>query len=238
MSVKSFIQDIRNKIRLSQSKLPKHIAITIRGTPDYSKKHNLSAQDANSLKFLHIKNSIKTCIRLNIPIITFYLHGTELKDDELDFLAHFFTEIKNWEELHSKQAKISVIGKWYSLSDRIVEPIKAVLESTKDYDRFFVNFCINYNGQDEIADACKLIAKQVELGKLAADSIDRETIKENIYTSYFLPPELMIITGGQQMLDGFLLWDSSHAKVYFSEKQWPEFGKDEFLKAVEWYQKG
>ena len=84
---------------------------------------------------------------------------------------------------------------------------KQVIESTKDYDFFFTNFCINYSGHDEIVDACRLIARQVKAGKIDPNSISRETIKENLYSSYFIPPDL-IIKNGKATISGLLLWDS------------------------------
>ena len=155
----------------------------------------------------------------------------------MDSLLEFFQLILNWDLIKQNQIKVSILGKWYSLPLRLIEAIKTIIAETKDYDKFFLNFCINYDGQEEITDACRLIAKQVKDEKIDALAIDKALIKENIYASYFLPPDLIIITGTKRSTGGLLLWDSPNSKIFFSEKLWPEFENQDFIKALEYYQR-
>jgi undecaprenyl diphosphate synthase len=131
---------------------------------------------------------------------------------------------------------VSILGKWYDLPSRVVEPIKRIIEETKDYDSFFLNLCINYDGKEEIVDACKMILRKALLEKAEVDSIDSDTIKDNIYSSYFLPPDVIVKTGTGKRLHGFLLWDSTQAVVYFSGVLWPEFREKDFIEAIRYYQ--
>ena len=112
-----------------------------------------------------------------------------------------------------------------------------MLESTKDYDSFFVNFCINYNGQDEIVDACKILSMQVKTEKIGLDAISKDNIKDNLYTSDFLPPDLIIKNGIKQRFGGLLLWDSINASIYFTKKNFPDFDKDDFKDAINAFEK-
>lgn len=232
----------KEAVNIDKANLPHHVALSVEGCREYAKKQGIAPEYANKQKFLNIRNIAKSCVKLGIPLFTFYLLPSSAKDaseviDVVDSLVEFFEELNKWDFIAENQIKVSVLGKWYSLPGRLVEPIKAVLESTKDYDRFFFNLCINYDGQEEIVDAAKLIARQVKAGKLDPESIGKSDIKDNIYTSYFLPPDLIIKTGTSKKLDGFLLWDSPSAKVYFSNKPWPDFGKMSLLKAIEFFQK-
>ena len=208
------------RIKLSMKGLPKHIAITIE-EPDTA----------------HLKDIVFTAAKLGIPVLTFQLLRRNYEIEDIDWLAQLFSELGNWSFIQENQFKVSVLGKWYALPSRLVEPIKKVLEDTKDYDKFFINFCINYDGQEEIVDACRLIARQVAMGKLNPEGIDKATIKENSYSSFFLPPELIIKTGFEKKLFGFMLWDSVDSKIYFANKPWREFGRPDFLKAIEWWQR-
>ena len=115
---------------------------------------------------------------------------------------------------------------------KIIDPIKSLLDETKDYDQFFFNLCINYNGQEEIVDACRLVARQIKAEKLEPESITKDTIKENCYSSYFLPPTLIVKTGLSQSIPGLLLWDSSHSKIVFARKYWPELKIADLLRAI------
>ncbi|MBW2993613.1 undecaprenyl diphosphate synthase family protein, partial [Candidatus Woesearchaeota archaeon] len=140
--------------------------------------------------------------------------------------------------IHKNKIKISALGKWYDIPSRALDSIKETIAETKDYDTFFLNFCINYDGQAEIVDACKMIARQINANKLDVDSITKETIKDNIYASYFLPPDLLIKTGKKKTTSGILLWDSPNTEIFFTKKNWPDFSKSNLMSAVREFQKG
>ncbi len=213
------------KIRISSQNLPKHIAISI------EHKSTEDPEIVKKAKIANIKSILKILTKLNIPIITL-----NFPDKQADFFTVLFQDLYEWTFVNENQIKISVIGKWYDLPSKCIDEIKSVLNLTKDYDRFFLNLCINYDGQEEIVDACKLIAMQVKGDKLDPDKIDKTVIKENLYSSYFLPPNLVITTGISNQLKGFLLWDSAHSKVYFSNKNWLDFTRSDLLEGIRHYQ--
>lgn len=221
--------------------MPKHIAITTEGKTRWAKINKKPLEEAYRKSLINIKDTIKAQVKLNIPITTFYLLSTDIKDFEpfselVDFLVMFFNELPKLKLVKNNKIKISVLGKWYNLPGRVVEPIKKALDETKDYDNYFVNFCINYDGQEEIVDACKLIARQVKAEKLDIDAIDKSSIKENLYASYFLPPDI-IIKNGKKKMPNFLLWDSVNTFIYFSDKLWPDSKKKNLLDAIKAFQK-
>jgi len=232
----------KETINIDRNRLPRHVALSVEGSKEAGLKKGISIEEINKQKLFNVKNIARTCVKLGIPLFTFYILPTRMGDEEsyveaVDSLIEFFEDLRKWEFITENQIKVSVLGKWYDLPGRLVEPIKGVLEETRDYDKFFLNLCINYDGQDEIVDAARMIARQVKAGKLDPETISKSDVKENIYASYFLPPDLLIKTGTAKKLDGFLLWDSINAKIYFSNKPWPDFGRLEFLKAVEFFQK-
>ena len=236
------IKELLKETTIDKHKLPHHVALSVEGCKEFSVKNNVPYEDITTQKFFNIKNIVRTCVKLGIPLFTFYVFPSTAKEDAelisvVDNLVNFFQNIKEWEFLAENQIKVSVLGKWYDLPGRLVEPIKEVIQETRDYDKFFLNLCINYDGQEEIVDAARLIARQVKAGRLDPESITKSDIKENIYASYFLPPNLIIKTGTSKKMDGFLLWDSINSKIYFSNKYWPDFGKIDFLKAIEFFQK-
>ena len=225
-------------------RLPRHIALTMNGIGAWANKNKQSLEDANNRSFLILKSTIKTQIRLGIPILTFYLlpesinRDSESYEQTLNSIINFFTELSPSELINKNKVKISVLGKWYDLPSRIVDVIKKTIEETKDYDSFFLNFCVNYDGQQEIIDACKLIAMNIKAGKIDPEMINKEMIKENLYSSYFLPPDLIIKNGLKKITSSLLLWDSPRTKIYFTNKYWPDFDKTEFMDAIKEFQKG
>lgn len=229
--------NIKEKIVLKKENLPKHIAIYPRGLEQWARKNKRQFSEAEQKKYNIIKEFIQIQVKLDIPIMTFLILPKRYSERQdypvsIDALERFFSDLVNMKEIKKNQIKVSVLGKWYDLPGRVIDPIKRVIEDTKYYDKFFINFCVNYNGNEEIVDACKIIGMKVKTGKLYPDGVDFQEIKENIYSSYFLPPKLIIITGNKRNLGGFMLWDSAHSSIEFIEKNWPEVTKTDLLKVI------
>ena len=239
--LKSIVKKDRDVLRI---KLPRHIAISMDGIENWALKNGIPYEESYKKAFLVLKSTIRSQVKLNIPIISFYVleEGYD-KDSEaypyfLDSVAEMLNDLADSEFVKENKIKISILGKWYKSPGRIVDAIKKLVESTKDYDSFFVNLYINYNGQEEIVDAMRLIAMQVKAGKMDPELISKDSVKENLYSSYFLPPDLMIKNGSRKETSGFFLWDSVNTKIYFTNKLWPDFDRIEFMDAIREYQKG
>ena len=226
-----------------KKKIIRHIAITMHGMELWSEEKKKPIQETYKKSFDILKQIIELQVKQNIPIISIYVLPEQLKKEDkfplfLDELIAFLNSIKSLSIVHENKIKVSTLGKWYDIPGRALDAVKDVLEETKDYDRFFVNLCINYNGREEVVDACKIIGRQIKAGKLDVDAINKDIIKENLYTSYFLPPDLIIKSGKVKQMTTFLLWDMPYARIYFTEKYFPEFTKSDFSKAIEYYNGG
>lgn len=176
----------------------KHIAVSI----------------TSSIKFETVQDLSKIMVDKKIPILSINLLSYEkIHDDEvIDQIENIFSNIDP-DFINENQIKISFLGKWYSLPEKLVGKMKCWIDLTKDYDKFFLNFCVNYDGQLEIVDACKIISMQVALGKISEEAIDEGVVKDNIYNSYFLPPDFIIYT--EEIKPSLFLWDSAHSKIFY-----------------------
>ncbi|MBU0980778.1 MAG: di-trans,poly-cis-decaprenylcistransferase [Nanoarchaeota archaeon] len=234
--------DRLRELRLDKGKLPKHIGIVIGGNQLWAEEESVEKDVAFRKSFTHLMDSLDMCIQLNIPILTVHLLSEKMRDspefpDFMNTLIEFLDKLHDSKMIHTNQVKISIFGKWYKLPDRMVNSIKSVLNKTAGYDKLFLNLCINYDGQDEIVDACRLIGKQISMGRIDPDLVNRQTIKENLYTASFLPVGLLIVTGPYKSNEGFLLWDTKHAAIYFAKKNWLEFQRQDFFEALRFHQR-
>jgi len=229
------IDRLMKSLKSKKRELPKHIAL------DYSFCNYLNTKippiQYFKNKFMKLKEFINLQLQYEIPVFTIYLVPFIEKEDihfssVMEALSFFFDELIKEKKLFEKKVKISILGKWYNLPNKVVESIKKVIDETKDYDSFFLNFCINYDGQEEIVDSCRILARKVKSEKIDPDAITKEQIKENLYSSYFMPPELIIVIDKKKELSGFLLWDSINSQIYFSEKSWNEFSQNDMIKAI------
>ncbi len=232
------LEKVKEIFHQTPTNVPHHVALTTSGVEQWALDNKESVEKANAKSFENIRLLIHEQVRFKIPWMTFYLLREEMDKESsqfsilIDAMIHFFTLLSQEEVIHSHHVKISVIGKWYSLPSRVIDPIKAIVESTRDYSDFSLNFCINYDGQEEIVDACLLIGKQIEGQKRDPESLTKEIIKENLYSSHFPPVNLLIKNGKKHSTHGFLLWDSAEAHIYFSDVLWPDFTVHDFEKAL------
>jgi len=236
--MQSIAETITETLKLKSAGL-KHVAVTMEAANndyEYALQNKSTIEELYALRNRKIKWMIELQKKLDLPILTIYLMPADIKDAEQkrimnEHLAGLLTELRAKKMLEDSQIKITFLGKWYSLGSSLVEQIKMAIDETKEFDKFFLNLCINYDGQEEITDACRLIARKVLAEKLDPETITKETIKENIYSSYFMPPQL-IIKNSSHTTTGLLLWDSAQSQILFTDKHWSDFRQQDFLKAV------
>ncbi|MBW2987975.1 hypothetical protein DRJ48_00925 [Candidatus Woesearchaeota archaeon] len=220
------------------SKIITHIAITLEGQNldnEYLEKLGLTPEGLY-LKKAKLLNELSVAqVRLGVPILTIFLLSSRKLGTGFPLqVKHLKTILDGLrlEFLHKNQVKVSFIGKWYELPSDAVDKIKQLLDETRDYDRYFLNLCVYYDGQAEIVDACQMIARRVERQRVSPEEITKQTIKDNLYTSQYPAPNLIIVNDSNA-LQGFLLWDASDSKIIFTNKPWLEFSPQEFKKLLE-----
>ncbi len=212
-----------------------HIAVSLeKDAASWAEKRRKTSQELFEERNDIVHELIRGQIKLEIPVMTLYLLDAKTPKDvakTMEMLHILLNELRESKDIVENQFKVSVVGKWYNLPTRIVDACKRLIDETKDFDKYFLNLCIKYDGQQEIVDACRLLARRIQAGKLDPDAIDKEMIKEDIYMSY-MAPELIIINGPKKT-NGFLLWDSADSLIYFSGKPWPQFRYRDFKKAIQ-----
>ncbi|MCD6477899.1 MAG: di-trans,poly-cis-decaprenylcistransferase [Candidatus Aenigmarchaeota archaeon] len=139
--------------------------------------------------------------------------------------------------VHSTKTRVRFIGRIRLLPKKLREKMREVEEMTKDYNEHFLNVAVAYGGQQEIIDAIKKISLKISRGLLKTSQITKTLLKQNLYTNGFPYPDLIIRTGGERRLSNFLLWQSAYSELAFTDKKWPEFDKQTFLKIISDYQK-
>lgn len=170
-------------------------------------------------------------VKLGLTVLTISIHPNDYGDEMKEFLI----KLNESELVKQNQIKVMVLGKWYDLESEMVDAIKNIISETKDYDKHFLNLCINYDGQESIVNACKMIARMTKADKMDPESVSKSDVKENIYSSFFIPPDVIIKTGKILRLNGFLLWDSTRSLIYFTEKPWSEFDAKEMERIIKSY---
>ena len=130
---------------------------------------------------------------------------------------------------------VRVIGDKSKLDEDIRTRIEELEEATKKNDGLHFQIAINYGGRDEIIRAVKKMAKGLENGEFSAEEVDEAYFNGFLDTAGIPDPDLLIRTCNEQRISNFLLWQLAYTEFYFTPVPWPDFTKEELLKAVEAY---
>ncbi len=210
------------------------IAVIPDGNRRYAKKSNLSLLEAYEKGFSKAEEFLDWCLEKGIKEVTMWAFSTEnLKrpKEELSLLERLFSkhlsELAENEKVHRNKVKVRIIGMKEYLS-KFSKEIKKIKTATKDYSSFVLNIALGYGGKEEL-----LTAFKQAVSKKPVHEITEQDITENLYVKK--SPDLIIRTGGYQRLSGYLLWQSAYSELFFSKKLWPEFSRQDFEKAIEFY---
>ncbi|MCK4533789.1 di-trans,poly-cis-decaprenylcistransferase, partial [bacterium] len=146
--------------------------------------------------------------------------------------------LKEEKEFKKNKVKLIVSGKTDQLSSKTQKILEKVMNAT-DSDSFEIvlNLALNYGGREEIVEATKKIAADVLSKKCRLSEIDEGFFKAYLYSADLPDPDLLIRTGGDMRISNFLLWQIAYTEIHITSVLWPDFSKDELIKAVMDYQK-
>jgi len=221
-----------------ENKKLNHIAIIMDGNSRWAETQGLSTKDGHKKGAENLENVCNYCIDLGIKHLTVYAFSTEnwkRPKEEVDFLMkllrrYFDNDIK---KLHKKGVNVRVIGCGDSVPNDVQGSISKVEELTKDNTELYLNIAFSYGGRREIVDATKTIAKKVKDGLIEAEDINEDMFRGYLYNPEMPDPDLVIRTGDNERISNFLLWQIAYSELYFVEKYWPAFDKNDLLKAIE-----
>ena len=209
-----------------------HVAFIMDGNGRWGKKRGKGRNYGHLKGVETVKKIVKSSIKINIPIITFYVFSSEnwkRPKEEINYLfklikSYFSNEIKN---IVKQGIKINILGEVSKLSPDIKTTLKKTIYLTKKNKKILVNLAINYGSKNEILNAFKKNKKKISINNL----------KNNLYTKNMPDPEILIRTGGHQRLSNFMLWQLAYTELFFLKKLWPDFNDNDLTKIIKNYKK-
>ena len=221
--------------------LPKHIGIIMDGNGRWAKKRGLPRNFGHREGAKVLEKITRFAGDIGIRYITYYAFSTEnwkrpSKEVEslMKLMIMYLDDYKRL--LGGEDIRIRIIGKREGLSEEILKKIEIVENDTKHNSKITMNIAVNYGGREDILSSVKKIACKVQEGTLNPEDITEDTIQDNLYTHYMPDPDLIIRPSGELRLSNFLIWQSAYSEFWFSDINWPDFTKDDFLKAISDFQ--
>lgn len=221
-------------------KMPRHVAIILDGNGRWAKAKGMPRNYGHVQGAKTVEVICEEAYKMGIQYLTVYAFSTEnwnRPQEEVDALMKL---LRNYMKTCLKTAEknrmcVRVLGEKSRLAPDIRARISELEEATRNNDGLHFQIAINYGGRDEIVRAVGKLAKEAAAGRLVPQDITEETISGHLDTAGVPDPDLLIRTCNEQRISNFLLWQLAYTEFYFTEVAWPDFTKEELLKAVEAY---
>ena len=233
------MQEYNESLGLS---IPGHVAVILDGNGRWAKKRHMPRTYGHKVGSQVVEDMLSVVDDLGVKYFTVYAFSTEnwkRSTEEVSTLMGILrTYLKDCVKKSMKNnVRCRVIGRREELSDDIVDSIINLEEKTKNNTGLNFTIAINYGGRDEITRAVRKIAAKVKSGEISCDDITEETISCYLDTWELPDPDLLIRSSGEQRLSNYLPWQLAYTEFYFTDTLWPDFNREEMIKAFEWYNK-
>jgi len=220
--------------------MPQHVAIILDGNGRWAKAKGMPRNYGHMEGARTVEKICEEAYKMGIRYLTVYAFSTEnwsRPRDEVDALMKLLRNyLKNCLKTAEKNRMcVRIIGDISRLDADLREKILELEEATRNNDGLHFQVAINYGGRDEVTRAVKKLAAKVAAGQLQPEDITEKSIGEALDTAKIPDPDLLIRTCNEQRISNFLLWQLAYTEFYFTPVAWPDFSREELLKAVEAY---
>ncbi len=229
------------KEQISVDRVPSHVAIIMDGNGRWAKSHGEDRVFGHLNGVNSVRDSLTAASEIGVKYLTLYAFSTEnwnRPESEVAALMDLLVQtiIKEVEGLHENEVRLQAIGDIDSLPAKCRGALLDAIERTKTNTRITLILALSYSSRWEITKAMKSMAEDVKKGKIDPADIGQHTINDYLETRDYPDPELLIRTSGEKRISNFLLWQIAYSELYFTDKMWPDFRKEEFFEAVVAYQ--
>lgn len=233
------MDNIKSKINIER--LPQHIAVIMDGNGRWAKEQGKIRIFGHQNGVNAVRSVTEACAELGVKYLSLYAFSTEnwnRSKIEVDALMHLLSKTIAEEvtTLNKNNIRLNAIGDLKRLPKYNYEALMKTIDETKNNDRMTLTLCLSYSGRWEITETAKRIAQKVKNGELEPEQIDEKCFSSFLNTSDMPDPELLIRTSGEERISNFLLWQLAYSEFYFTDKFWPDFGKEDLYKAIVDYQ--
>lgn len=226
-----------NSVVLDTAKMPRHVAIIMDGNRRWARARGLPTIEGHRRGIVALREVTCAASDWRIPIVTVYGFSTEnwRRDrSEISLLLDLCVAFVRTElpELQRNRVRVNVIGRYRELPRGSRDALDYLIDRTATNDGLLLNLAVNYSARLELRDAVRALADDVRAGRLDPEAIDDARIASYLYTSALPDPDILIRPGGEARLSNFLLYQVAYTELYLTDVYWPDFGRDEFARAI------
>jgi len=224
--------------RLAAGPLPRHVAIIMDGNGRWAKQRGLPRVEGHRAGIQAVRESLETATCFELNALTLYAFSTENWKRprwEVRTLMALLKEylVRERDSLIENNIRFRPIGRLNGLEPEIQQGLRDTVEATAANTGTVFQVALNYSGRAELVDAVRLAATLAGAGKIAPEAIDEAWVSSQLATAGLPDPDLLIRTSNELRISNFLLWQIAYTELHFTPVLWPDFGRDDFLAALE-----
>ena len=232
---------MNNSVKAKHSSL-NHIAFIMDGNGRWAKARNKPRTYGHQVAIKNLMPLMEECEKLGIGNVSLFAFSTEnwkRSEEEVSALMMLLRSYlsSGFKKAANNNVRIRIIGDKTGLADDIQDLIRDLEEDSKNNTGLQFQIAINYGSRDEIVRMMRNTAMLISSGQLNPDDINEEFVSEHLDTGDIPDPDLLIRTSGEQRLSNFLMWQLAYTEFYFTDCHWPDFDKNELIKAIEAFNK-
>ena len=225
------------KDHINKKNLPIHVAVIMDGNGRWAKRRGFARTLGHEKGVDAVRNTVEAAAELGIKYLTMYAFSTENWNRpkyEIDALMQILVKSIHGEmhTLMNNNIRLTAIGDLKSLPPKSYRELMKGIEDTSGNTGLTLILALSYSARWELLEAARAIAVKVKSGELQPDQIDMDTFITHLTTINIPDPELLIRTSGEYRISNFLLWQIAYTELYFTPTLWPDFGKEDFYKAI------
>ncbi len=216
---------------------PVHVAVIMDGNGRWAQRRFLPRVEGHRRGVHSVRRTVEESARLHLGQLTLYCLSSEnwkRPQKELDFLMHLLEQymVEERKSIMDQNIRVKIIGRMSGIPASTLAEMQKTIDMTSANSGTTLCLAINYGARQELADAAKQIAEDIQSGKLTLEAINEDSLNARLYTAGMPDPDLVIRTAGEMRLSNFLLWQASYAEIWVTEKCWPEFEVADFHQAI------
>jgi undecaprenyl diphosphate synthase len=217
--------------------VPEHVAIIMDGNGRWATRRGLPRVAGHRHGVQAARGIVRAADALGLRYLTLYAFSTENWSRPLDEVSTLMNLLERsihaeLPELMARNARLRVLGRSQGIPAGVRRGIDHVVHETRNNTGLTVLMAFNYGGRDELLDAFRTLARQVQAGDLKPDDISEKDISGALYTADLPDPDLLIRTSGEMRISNFLLWQIAYTELVITPVLWPDFGPADLYRAV------
>ena len=221
--------------------LPRHIAIILDGNGRWARRRGLPRTAGHRAGSENFRTIATYCRDIGIQYLTVYAFSTEnwkRPKDEVDTIMGLLKKylLEAIDTMERDNVRLNFMGDLSVLTEELQDLAKQCNAISERLDGCLCSICLNYGGRAEIVHAAQNFAKDCLAGTVKPGDLTEDSFENYLYSSHIPSPDLLIRPGGEQRLSNFLLWQCAYSEFYFTDVLWPDFSKEELLKAIAVFQ--